>query len=221
MLLMLSISAHAQQDVTKFLGIPVDGSKTEMISKLKEKGFRYDPTTDCLIGEFNGASVYISVVTNNNKVWRIWVADATTFNEQYIKNRFNALCMQFANNPKYITLPLAEDYTIPIEEDIFYEMTINKKCYEAAFYQFSGDARAAVAAILEKAKSTLSYKYTEKQLENPTEKIKEEIVRICMTYIIEYVGKKSVWFMISGNNGEYRIIMFYDNEYNMANGEDL
>ena len=39
MLLLLSISIYAQQNVTKFLGIPVDGSKTAMIQKLKEKGF--------------------------------------------------------------------------------------------------------------------------------------------------------------------------------------
>ena len=39
MLLLLSISIYAQQNVTKFLGVPVDGSKAAMIQKLKEKGF--------------------------------------------------------------------------------------------------------------------------------------------------------------------------------------
>ena len=33
--------------------------------------------------------------------------------------------------------------------------------------------------------------------------------------------KKPVWFMISENYGQYYITMFYDNEYNRANGEDL
>ena len=33
--------------------------------------------------------------------------------------------------------------------------------------------------------------------------------------------KKSVWFMISESYGKYYIIMFYDNEYNRANGEEL
>lgn len=32
-LLVFSISLYAQKDVTKFLGIPVDGSKAEMIKK--------------------------------------------------------------------------------------------------------------------------------------------------------------------------------------------
>lgn len=31
----LSIACYAQKDITKFLGIPVDGTKSEMISKLK------------------------------------------------------------------------------------------------------------------------------------------------------------------------------------------
>lgn len=37
--LVISISLFAQKDVTKFMGIPVDGFKPAMIKKLKEKGF--------------------------------------------------------------------------------------------------------------------------------------------------------------------------------------
>ena len=32
---------------------------------------------------------------------------------------------------------------------------------------------------------------------------------------------KVVWFMIDSNAGKYRIVMFYDNVLNQANGEDL
>ena len=32
---------------------------------------------------------------------------------------------------------------------------------------------------------------------------------------------KPVWFRICESYGEYYITMFYDNEYNHANGEDL
>ena len=41
-LCLLSAVAFAQKDVTKFLGIPVDGTKTQMIQKLKAKGFDVD-----------------------------------------------------------------------------------------------------------------------------------------------------------------------------------
>ena len=37
--LVLATMTFAQKDVTKFLGIPVDGTKAEMMQKLKAKGF--------------------------------------------------------------------------------------------------------------------------------------------------------------------------------------
>lgn len=39
LMLTLSVAMYAQKDVTKFLGIPVDGTKSAMIQKLKAKGF--------------------------------------------------------------------------------------------------------------------------------------------------------------------------------------
>lgn len=131
--LMLLTDVFAQRDVTKFLGIPVDGTKSEMIRQLKAKGYTsnsYD--SDMLEGEFNGSDVLISVVTNNNKVYRIMVADANCKNETDIRIRFNNLCEQFKNNERYISF---EDYTIPDSEDISYEMSVKKKRYEAVFYQ--------------------------------------------------------------------------------------
>ena len=88
-LLMVSITSHAQQDVTRFLGIPVDGSKSEMIHRLKEKGFQYNQSTGALRGEFNGLEVDIYVVTTKNKVSRIMVADVNTVDETNIRIRFN------------------------------------------------------------------------------------------------------------------------------------
>ena len=90
-----------EKDVTKFLGIPVDGYKPAMIEKLKAKGFRSIPNADLLEGEFNGTDVLLSIVTNNNKVWRIMLTDKNfTRNVTDIKIRFNQLCKQFENNPK-------------------------------------------------------------------------------------------------------------------------
>ena len=83
-------TASAQEkDVTKFLGIPVDGFKSEMIQKLKEKGFVLSTYEDALEGEFNGVSVSLSVVTNNNKVYRVVVIDNNNSSEADIKIRFN------------------------------------------------------------------------------------------------------------------------------------
>ena len=89
-LLSLAISSFAQEkDVTKFLGIPVDGTKAEMIAKLKEKGFSSTiEDKNILEGEFNGTEVRIHIATNNNKVCRIMVCDKNTVNETDIKIRF-------------------------------------------------------------------------------------------------------------------------------------
>lgn len=48
-LLMYSLTMLAQKDITKFMGIPVDGFKKDMIQKLKAKGFEYDNEIDLLI----------------------------------------------------------------------------------------------------------------------------------------------------------------------------
>ncbi len=179
-----SATLNAQdKDVTKFLGIPVDGTKAAMIQKLKAKGFTsstYD--RDALEGEFNGEEVSIAVVTNNNKVYRILVADKNIRNESDIKIRFNNLCQQFQDNNRYTSL--SYNQTLSNDEKISYEMLVNKKRYEADFYQ--------------------------NKIQTDTN----------TTPIPDF--NKLVWFMINEvSYGKYRILMFYDNEYNRANGEDL
>ena len=101
MLLISSLFVYAQQDVTKFLGIPVDGSKSEMIQKLKAKGYTSSQhNKEILVGEFNGTDVNIHIATNNNKVCRIMVCDANSIDEGGIRIRFNRLCEQFKKNKK-------------------------------------------------------------------------------------------------------------------------
>lgn len=179
LLLLFSISMYAQNDVTKFLGIPVTGTKTAMIQKLKAKGYTYISKYGYLTGEFNGRDVFISVVTNNNKVYRIMVADLQpTKNEADIIVRFNTLCSQFENNKRYVST--GDDFTIPEGEDIYHQMKVKNKRYEAVFYQKTKDG-----------------------------------------LIDGDISMRSVWFMISESYGEYSILMYYDNVYNQANGDDL
>lgn len=130
-----SVMSFAQEkDVTKFLGIPVDGTKSEMIAKLKAKGFvSSSHDKEVLEGEFNGNDVRIYVATNNRKVWRIGLADKNTIGETDIRIRFNNLCRQFMNNDKYYAL--SDDQTIPDDEDISYNMNVKNKRYDAYFFQ--------------------------------------------------------------------------------------
>ena len=213
-----------EKDVTKFLGIPVDGYKPAMIEKLKAKGFTPSSIDkDMLEGEFNGTDVYVGVITNNNKVYRIGLTDKNGQDETNIRIRFNNLCRQFENNPRYSSF--SEDQTIPEDEDISYEMTVNNKRYQAAFYQnLQTDSLSSVRNaqfIAEKVQSDLLYKYTQEQIDDPSEEVQSEILKLTAEYTVDMLTKKSVWFLISESYGKFRITMFYDNEYNQANGEDL
>ena len=152
----ISASVFAQKEVTKFMGIPVDGSPTEMVKKLKAKGFKTDEDfiqavkrgsvdwdgPELLIGRFNGEKVRVSLLVEQNKVCRICLSDKNNRDETQIKIRFNNLVRQFENNDKYI--PYFDEQTIADDEDISYQMTVNKKRYDAYFVQKGEDGTVDV-----------------------------------------------------------------------------
>lgn len=217
---LLTLSLYAQNDVTTFLGIPVDGLKSEMRQKLIAKGFtpKKVGTNEYLEGEFNGTDVHIYIATNNNKVYRIMVCDANTQDEANIKIRFNKLVNQFENNKRYTAL---DQYTISDTEDISYEMLVHKKNFDALFYQNPDMEKVDTLALQYKIREQLLEKYKPEQLENPTEEMNQEVQAIAMRIGMDMIFKKPVWFRICESYGEYYITMYYDNEYNHANGEDL
>lgn len=221
MMFLFATTAHAQKDVTKFLGIPVDGTKAEMIQKLKAKGFKStysDP--EVLEGEFNGEDVEIHIVTNNNKVYRIMVADKMRRDEGQIIIRFNTLCRQFEKNSKY-TSP-DKDQTIPDTENIYLGINARNKQYEATFSQVDLTDSTMMYSMGAKAAELLTQQFTKEELETKSEEeIMFEIRKISEKLLIELLDSKSVWFMIREYLGRYYITMYYDNTYNESNGEDL
>lgn len=214
--MMISFSSFAQnKDVTKFLGIPVDGTKTEMKQKLIAKGFVPKKMGDLewLEGEFNGRNVNVYICTNNNKVYRIMLANKNTVDEAQIKIHFNNLVKQFENNKRYYAFG---DYSLSDEEDISYEMIVHNKIY-AAYYSQNPDFEN----IDTKVQIAIKEKYSAEELKNPSETIKKDIADITDKITFDEFSMKPVWFRIVSYNGEYYISMYYDNEYNHANGEDL
>lgn len=132
---MLSVALYAQHNVTKFLGIPVDGSKASMIQKLKSKGFVYN-NLGYLEGVFNGEKAKLYIVTNKNKVWRIAVINKRKSDEAQIKTRYNILIDQFSNNRRYV--PVAAE-KLSQTENIGYGITLHHKEYQAVFAQLPAD----------------------------------------------------------------------------------
>ena len=133
-LLSFSIGLFAQSssdNTLKFLGIPVDGPKSNMMTALKNKGFKYNTYKECFTGQFNGEESEIYIVDYNGKVNRVFVCDQLDRDEADIIIRFNSLLSQFRNNGKYIDL--GDNKAIPSTENISYEITVKHKRYEADF----------------------------------------------------------------------------------------
>lgn len=218
----IALGASAQKDVTKFLGIPVDGYKSEMRKALMAKGYvpKTYNGTEYFEGEFNGRDVHIYIVTNNNKVYRIMVSEKNTVDEGEIKIKFNNLVYQFMNSDRYF-YDREKDQIILENEDISYEMLVHNKKYDANFYQMIDETKIDTLAIQQEAIKKLRQKFTEEEIASGNEDVQLEAQKIALTIGVEKLFSKSVWFRICEFEGEYYLTIYYDNEYNAAKGEDL
>lgn len=186
----ISFASFAQnKDVTTFLGIPVDGTVSSMKQKLVSKGFvpKKVGTNEFLEGEFNGQDVKVYIVTNNNKVYRIMLADKNHVDEAQIKIRFNNLVKQFENNKRYYAF---EDFSLSDKEDISYEMTVHNKIYAA--YYLQDTVYENIGAEIQTA---MEEKYSDEELKNPSETVKNDRKDI-INKIVNYHFMKQVWFSI-------------------------
>ena len=152
----------------KFLGIPIDGTESQFVSKLKAKGFSFSSVSEGYKGQFNGKNVDVYIHTNHNLVDRVYVAFPYT-NEDGIKTEFNRLLGQFKENAKYVDLVMNEE--IPTADDISYEISVKNKRYQASFCYFDCDRDpiAFMNALMDK----FSEFFTEEQLA----KLKEYAVK--------------------------------------------
>lgn len=246
LLMLLTLVLDAQEnDVTKFMGIPVDGSKSDMILKLEEKGFVWNNEAECLEGMFNGRGVFLRVIENKNKVYRILVEDAISWNASDIVVNYNRLVEQFENNVKYIVYQFSQNEKIAKKENIQYEMEVNNKRYQSTFYQkgenwpkemeidldipFCKETEGIVDSFHESVvniiKTSISG-YYEQYLKETRLMTKEQLYEFDKKLFVEIhdyldTSNRTVWFMIFKENDKYKIIMYYDNVLNEPNGEDL
>ena len=129
LLMLLTLSLNAQNDnVMKFMGIPVDGTKSEMINKFQEKGFAPDQVLIDLEnaqnevirqggeipegrirerdgeyfmhGYFDGKDSKVIVVSYNNKVYLVMVVIDSPYTELNAKIQFNLYVEQLSKKYK-------------------------------------------------------------------------------------------------------------------------
>lgn len=213
--------SNAQRIPVEFMGIPVDGTKIDMINALKQKGFTQS-IDDMLEGEFNGIDVYLVVNTTKNKVDRIALFNRIPFSEEGAKVQFNALCDQFESSPKYIkAVDEDKDFRIPMEEDISYQILVNHKRYEANFCQkIDLNTTEVQDSIQEEVKKLLSATSKDSIINEERTSDLSAVVESFLTTFATY--KRNVWFLLSRlESGKYNLLLFYDNEYNRPHGEDL
>ncbi|MBR2637997.1 MAG: hypothetical protein IKD40_04040 [Bacteroidaceae bacterium] len=192
----LCCNAHStDKNTIKFMGHPVDGSKTRMRIHLLKNGFTYNKYTDYYIGSFNGYTVRVGISTYKKKVDRIHVTFEYT-DELNIRYDYNNLIKQFNKNNKYISF--IENKLISQNEDISNEITKNNgRFYAEYFYKPQIDSLESV------------------------ENLKEELIRRYTNEQLEEILTGHVWFIISKINNAYMIELFYDNLNNRPKGEDL
>ena len=229
-LIMCSTVFGQSESTLKFLGIPVDGSKSEMVAALKDKGFRYDSNSGFLVGDFNGMESHIGIVENHGKVYRVVVFDANTSDEGQIRIRFNNLIHQFENsNGKYYYI--VPNNPIPEDEDISYEISVNNKQYSAEFIYnpLYGNDELRDRLIneveeklgLEKIKDEKTAGgITHGEFYSDKDNYDQLISSLVGSKIIQ-MSNSSVWFTICNHYGEYFIGIYYDNLVNKPNGEYL
>ena len=231
-LIMCSTVFGQSESTLKFLGIPVDGSKSEMVKALKAKGFEYDSESDFLIGDFNGKKSEIGIVENHGKVYRVVVFNANTCDEGQLKIRFNNLIHQFENNDKYFYI--FPNDIIPEDEDIHYEILVHKKQYIAEFrynplYGNDELRDRLINEAVEESKLFLEEKKDEKTIDGITygefysdKDNYDQLISAQVSLKVHQMSKNSsVWFKIFEHYGKYYIGLYYDSLLNAPNGEDL
>ena len=198
-------------EAIKFLGIPVDGSKDQMLNRLKEKGFSGYSWNEYLEGIFNGENVRVHIGTNHGIVDRVKVVFPNT-EERLNKVKYNTLISRFGRNSKYSEL--RENKIIPEDEDISYEITLHGKVYDAVYYLL----RPEVNANSWKEDFYREYNARFKKPLSGLTQIEIEELLFSLPKRISDVVSGVVWFTLPN---EYRIELYYDNLKNRPRGEDL
>ena len=221
-LIMCSTVFGQSESTLKFLGIPVDGSKSEMVKALKAKGFEYDSESGFLIGDFNGKKSQIAIAENHGKVYRVVIFNADTYDEGQIKVMFNNLIHQFENNDKYFYI--FPNNIIPEDEDIHYEILVNKKQYIAEFMYnpLYGNNELRDRLINEAVEESEEVIKNGKNIEFYSNKDNyDRLVSSVAGLKVIQMSNSSIWFTIFEHYGKYYIGLYYDNLLNAPNGEDL
>lgn len=195
-----------------FLGVPVDGTKSDIINALTSKGFAYDMDEDGMFGEFMGESAFVHLSENKaGKVCRLMVYFHTKESakeniEVYNKliNRFNADSTTYWSF--YEEELLAEnanlDSLLNIGENIWADYLLSQQIDTAAY--------------LKNVFATMLSKYTPEQIKNPTEEQRLETVAIMQTEVSKLHNGRVfiILFKDEDEGGKFCVCIYFYNQKN-------
>lgn len=101
MLLVSTVSAYSQSNVLKFMGIPVNGTVSQMTQKLRAKGFKPTGKAGVLSGTFKGKKVQLLVLSKNNKVIGIATSTKESMDEGQAFMYYTNVCKQYLDSSDY------------------------------------------------------------------------------------------------------------------------
>ena len=218
--IVMSAGIVAENYPTKFLGIPIDGTKQEMIRHIQSKGFVYNRQLDCLTGVLNGEKVVIALRTYNGRVCQVMVGELQTYSVKQIKVKFNNLMKQFNEHPNYISATLDQTY-IDKREKVSREISKNGKKYAAYYMQITHDLDTTIwMKDMDKIAQNVVAQLADR------DSISEHEKDLAGTYIEQKAMRQQylhniVWFQILEKQGKYSIALYYDNLYNQPLGSNL
>lgn len=214
---LLTVSAvlaqvKASETILTFSGVPINGSKAQIIKSLSAKGFEYSDLYDHLTGMFNGEEVTLKISTNHGVVDRIIVNYPYCHESNDTRIKYNMLLSRFNRNDKYICInPRLE---VPADERINRQLYDNSRYYDAVYFylrpgtdpeQWTDEYRKEYQKMYNKPLAGLSYEEMEEALFCLPNKISEAVSGV-------------VWFTM---DSQHQIVINYINFKNRPRGEDL
>lgn len=140
-ILMLFATVSYAQETVDIMGIPIDGSFSEIVSKLEEKGFQKTDKPGILKGIIDDKPVQLDVRISRAKVYEIDVRYLVEDDHAQIVQCINGLVSKFRDNPKY-----KEVQSEMITEDDLTESKLKKEYlgYFAYFTQIGANGYVAI-----------------------------------------------------------------------------
>lgn len=195
-----------------FLGVPVDGTKSDIINALTSKGFAYDMDEDGMFGEFEGEGAFVHISENKaGKVYQLMIYFHTKESAKENIEVYNKLVTRYnADSTAYWSF--YEEELLPENANLDSLLNIDDNIW--AEYLLS--QQVDTAAYLENVFAVMLSKYTPEQIKNPTEEQRMQTVSIMQQEIAKLHSGRALIALFKDDDeaGKYCVCLYVYNKKN-------